>query len=94
MASEFLPALKEDGFLDVLKENAARQRGLWNMRLDGEGQPSLGFIVPIYPVDAKDNAKPIAYVVGLKQVAKELFPLLSQPGETLKSAENLYRYIA
>ncbi|NCZ52524.1 MAG: PAS domain S-box protein [Verrucomicrobia bacterium] len=89
VASEFLPALKEDGFLDVLKENAARQRGLWNMRLDGEGQPSLGFIVPIYPVDAKDNAKPIAYVVGLKQVAKELFPLLSQPGETLKSAENL-----
>jgi PAS domain S-box-containing protein len=89
VASEFLPALKEDGFLDVLKENSARQRGLWNMRLDAEGQPSLGFIVPIYPVDAKDNAKPIAYVVGLKQVAKELFPLLSQPGETLKSAENL-----
>ena len=89
VASEFLPALKEDGFLDVLKENAARQRGLWNMRLDGESQPSLGFIVPVYPMDAKDNAKPIAYVVGLKQVAKELFPLMSQPGETLKSAENL-----
>ncbi|MCX6935773.1 MAG: PAS domain S-box protein, partial [Verrucomicrobia bacterium] len=89
VASEFLPALKEDGFLDVLKENAARQRGLWNMRLDGEGQASLGFIVPIYPMDAKDNAKPIAYVVGLKQVAKELFPLMIQPGETLKSAENL-----
>ncbi|NBR63712.1 MAG: hypothetical protein EBT77_05280, partial [Verrucomicrobia bacterium] len=31
VASEFLPALKEDGFIDVLKENAARQRGLWNM---------------------------------------------------------------
>jgi PAS domain S-box-containing protein len=88
VASEFLPALKEDGFIDVLKENAARQRGLWNMRLDGEGQPSLGFIVPIYPVDAADNAKPIAYVVALKQVAKELFPLMAQPGETLKSGEN------
>ena len=88
VASEFLPALKEDGFIDVLKENAARQRGLWNMRMDGEGQPSLGFIVPIYPVDASDNAKPIAYVVGLKQVAKELFPLMAQPGETLKSGEN------
>ena len=88
VASEFLPALKEDGFLDTLKENAARQKGLWNLRLDSEGQPSLGFLVPIYPVDAQDNAKPIAYVVGLKQVAKELFPLMSQPGETLKSAEN------
>jgi PAS domain S-box-containing protein len=89
VASEFLPALKEDGFLDVLKENAARQRGLWNLRLDSEGQASLGFLVPIYPMDAQDNAKPIAYVVGLKQVAKELFPLMAQPGETLKSAENL-----
>ena len=89
VASEFLPALKEDGFLDVLKENAARQRGLWNLRLDSEGQVSLGFLVPIYPMDAQDNAKPIAYVVGLKQVAKELFPLMAQPGETLKSAENL-----
>jgi len=49
----------------------------------------LGFLVPIYPMDAQDNAKPIAYVVGLKQVAKELFPLMAQPGETLKSAENL-----
>ena len=88
VASEFLPALKEDGFLDTLKENAARQRGLWNFRLDSEGQPSLGFLVPIYPVDAQDNAKPIAYVAGLKQIAKELFPLMSQPGETLKSAEN------
>jgi PAS domain S-box-containing protein len=89
VASEFLPALKEDGFLDVLKENAARQKGLWNLRLDSEGQVSLGFLVPIYPMDAQDNAKPIAYVVGLKQVAKELFPLMAQPGETLKSAENL-----
>jgi PAS domain S-box-containing protein len=89
VASEFLPALKEDGFLDTLKENAARQRGLWNLRLDSEGQVSLGFLVPIYPMDAQDNAKPIAYVVGLKQVAKELFPLMAQPGETLKSAENL-----
>ena len=89
VASEFLPALKEDGFLDVLKENAARQRGLWNLRLDTEGQLSIGFLVPIYPVDAADNSKPIAYVVGIKQVAKELFPLMGQPGETLKSAENL-----
>ena len=88
VASEFLPALKEDGFIDVLKENAARQRGLWNMRLDGEGQPSLGLIVPIYPVDAADNAKPIAYAVGLKQVAKDIFPLMTQPGENLKSGEN------
>ena len=50
------------------------RKGLWNLRLDSEGQASLGFLVPIYPMDAQDNAKPIAYVVGLKQVAKELFP--------------------
>ena len=87
VASEFVPALKEDKFLDVLKQNAARQNGLWNIHLDRENEPSMGFLLPIYPMDAKDNAKPIAYVVGIKQVAKELYPLLQQEGDPHKSAE-------
>ncbi|NDE84565.1 MAG: PAS domain S-box protein [Verrucomicrobia bacterium] len=87
VASEFVPALKEDKFLDVLKQNAARQNGLWNIHLDRENEPSMGFLLPIYPMDAKDNAKPIAYVVGIKQVAKELYPLLQQEGDPYKSAE-------
>jgi len=87
VASEFVPALKEDKFLDVLKQNAARQNGLWNIHLDRENEPSMGFLLPIYPMDAKDNAKPIAYVVGIKQVGKELYPLLQQEGDPHKSAE-------
>ena len=87
VASEFVPALKEDKFLDVLKQNAARQNGLWNIHLDRENEPSMGFLLPIYPMDAKDNAKPIAYVVGIKQVAKELYPLLQQEGDPFKSSE-------
>jgi len=87
VASEFVPALKEDKFLDVLKQNAARQNGLWNIHLDRENEPSMGFLLPIYPMDAKDNAKPIAYVVGIKQVAKELYPLLQQEGDPYKSSE-------
>ena len=47
----------------------------------------MGFLLPIYPMDAKDNAKPIAYVVGIKQVGKELYPLLQQEGDPHKSAE-------
>ena len=47
VASEFVPALKEDKFLDVLKKNSARQHGLWNIHLDRENQPSMGFLLPI-----------------------------------------------
>ena len=87
VASEFVPAFREDAFQDAFQKNKARARGLWDMHLDRESEPSLGFMVPIYPVDAKDNAQPIAYVAGKKQVAKELYPLLQQPGEPDKSAE-------
>ena len=87
VASEFVPAFKEDKFLDFLQKNRARQNAVWNLHLDRENQPSMGFIVPIYPVDAKDNAQPIAYVAGIKQVAKELYPLLQQQGDPDKSSE-------
>ena len=87
VASEFVPAFREDAFQDALQKNQGRARGLWDMHLDRENEPSLGFIVPIYPVDAKDNAQPIAFVAGKKQVAKELYPLLKQPGEPDKSAD-------
>ncbi|NCY21569.1 hypothetical protein EBX31_06400 [bacterium] len=87
VGSEFVPALREDKFLDILQKNSARQHGLWNLHLDRESQPSMGFLLPIYPMDAKDNAKPIAFVVGIKQVAKELYPLLQQPNDPAKSAE-------
>ena len=87
VASEFVPAFKEDKFLDFLQRNKARQHAVWNLHLDRENQPSMGFMVPIYPVDAKDNAQPIAYVAGIKQVAKELYPLLQQQGDPDKSSE-------
>ena len=87
VGSEFVPAFREDAFQDAFQKNKARSRGLWDMHLDRESQPSLGFVVPIYPVDAKDGAQPIAYVAGKKQVAKELYPLLQQPGEPDKSAD-------
>ncbi len=87
VASEFVPAFREDAFQDAFQKNKARSKGLWDMHLDREGEPSLGFIVPIYPVDAKDGSQPIAFVAGKKQVTKELYPLLQQPGEPDKSAD-------
>jgi len=87
VASEFVPAFKEEKFQDFMQKNKGRQRAVWNLHLDREHQPSMGFMVPIYPVDAKDNAQPIAYVAGIKQVAKELYPLLQQDGDPDKSAE-------
>jgi PAS domain S-box-containing protein len=87
VSSEFVPAFREDKFVDFLQKNQARQQAIWNLHLDRENQPSMGFMVPIYPVDAKDNAQPIAFVAGIKQVAKELYPLLQQQGDPDKSAE-------
>ena len=87
VASEFVPAFKEEKFQEFMQKNKGRQKAVWNMHLDREHQPSMGFMVPIYPVDAKDNAKPIAFVAGIKQVAKELYPLLQQEGDPDKSAE-------
>jgi PAS domain S-box-containing protein len=53
------------------------------------GDPTLGFVWPIFAV--QDEGSPsdiIGYVIGLRTVQTSLFPLLFQPGDTLQSAEN------
>jgi PAS domain S-box-containing protein len=48
----------------------------------------MGFITPVFPVqgDGDPNGQ-IAWVVGIKEVASELYPLLRQPGTTEKTLE-------
>jgi PAS domain S-box-containing protein len=52
------------------------------------GAPSMGFIAPIFMIQggAAESAR-IGFVVGIKLVADELFPLLAQPGFSSESAE-------
>lgn len=57
------------------------------MALDAHGEPTMTFVVPLFAVqsDQATNAQ-IGRIVGVKQVAKELFPLLRQPGDTTRTA--------
>ncbi|CAN0493002.1 unnamed protein product, partial [Discosporangium mesarthrocarpum] len=53
------------------------------------GDPTMGFVWPIYAVQDEGSPKDIiGYVVGLRTVETSLFPLLFQPGDTLQTAEN------
>ena len=53
------------------------------------GDPTLGFVWPVFAVQDEGSAKDIiGYVIGLRTVETSLFPLLFQPGDTLQTAEN------
>jgi HD-GYP domain-containing protein (c-di-GMP phosphodiesterase class II) len=55
--------------------------------IDAHGEPTMTFVAPLFAVqsDQATNAQ-IGRIVGVKQVAKELYPLLRQPGDTTRSA--------
>ncbi|MZR21995.1 PAS domain-containing protein [Sneathiella chungangensis] len=53
------------------------------------GDPTLGFVWPVFAVQDEGSSKDIiGYVIGLRTVESSLFPLLFQPGDTLQTAEN------
>jgi PAS domain S-box-containing protein len=77
-----------DGPLKTFLEGLAKgQRGLLDMYLDAAGQPAMGFAVPVISVQGEGGADDqVGWLVGIKEVGPELFPLLKQPGETAQTA--------
>lgn len=64
------------------------KRAVSDMFLSASGNPAMAFLVPVFALQAdQDAANQIGVIVGVKEVARELFPLLKQPGNTDKSAE-------
>lgn len=58
--------------------------------LNERGNPSMAFLVPVYAVQADESAdNQLGYVVGVKEVSDELYPLLEQPGATEETAETM-----
>ncbi|GLQ06193.1 HD domain-containing phosphohydrolase [Sneathiella chinensis] len=52
------------------------------------GEPTMGFVHPVFAVQQdgdKDNV--IGFIVGIRTISNSLFPLLIQPGDTLKTGE-------
>src|SRR5215470_400456 len=63
------------------------QRGLLDLHLDSAGHPAMAFAVPIFAVQGnRDAQSQVGVVVGIKEVADELYPLLRQPGDTSDTA--------
>jgi len=58
--------------------------------LNAHGNPTMVFAVPLYAVQSDNNANAqIGRIVGVKEVANELYPLLRQPGETSQTANTV-----
>ncbi|MES1152218.1 MAG: HD domain-containing phosphohydrolase, partial [Dongia sp.] len=69
---------------------APGQKAVSDLFLNSAGVPSLIFMAPIVASQG-DNAQTVEVgrIVGVKQVADELYPRLVQPGETTKSGHSV-----
>jgi PAS domain S-box-containing protein len=68
----------------------AGQRGVMDLHLNAAGRPAMAFAAPVFAVQEDPGASTqIGYVLGVKEVAAELYPLLEQPGETAATAHAL-----
>jgi PAS domain S-box-containing protein len=57
------------------------------LTIDARGEPTMTFVVPLFAVQSDQaTSSQIGRIVGMKQVANELYPLLRQPGETTQTA--------
>jgi PAS domain S-box-containing protein len=63
-------------------------RALLDAFAGADGAPAMAFVVPIFSIEGGDSRQ-IGYVLGLKPVAGELFPLLRPPGSPEKGGETL-----
>jgi len=57
------------------------------LMVDARGEPTMTFVVPLFAVQSDQaTSAQIGRIVGVKRVARELYPLLRQPGETTQTA--------
>src|SRR6185369_7709466 len=72
---------------DFVQKLQAGTAGTSSIFLNARGNPSMVFAVPLYAVQSDNTAtSQIGRVVGVKEIASELYPLLRQPGETSQTA--------
>ena len=66
------------------------QKAVSDLYLNDKGVPSLRFVVPIVaPQSEGSSLEQVGRVVGVKQVADELYGRLVQPGETTQSGRSV-----
>lgn len=68
----------------------SREPAIQDIYLGDSGQPLLGFVVPVFPLQvSKKEAAPIAVLVGIKRARDELYPLLTRQIRTTQTDETL-----
>ncbi len=66
---------------------AKARRALRDIFLDPAKQSAMGFLVPIYAIQAEASAdQQVGWVLGIKEIGSELYPKLKQPGD-IETAE-------
>ncbi len=64
------------------------ERAVSDMFVSSAGNPAMAFLVPVFAVHGdQDASSQIGVIVGVKEISKELYPLLVQPGNVDKTAE-------
>ena len=65
------------------------ERAVSEMFAGSGGRPTMAFLAPIFAVQADPGSRQIGFILGVKEVDGELFPLLARPPTTEKSAETI-----
>ncbi|WP_395016861.1 HD domain-containing phosphohydrolase [Dongia sp.] len=68
---------------------APGQKAVSDLYLNDKNVPSLRFVVPILAQSQGAGSAEVGRVVGVKQVAQELYGRLAQPGETTQSGRSV-----
>lgn len=80
----------EGRLLDFVVGAPRGERALLDIHLGVGGTPTMGFLVPVFAVQGDPvPSQQIGMIVGVKEVAGELYPLLKQPGAVEETAETL-----
>jgi len=67
---------------------AKGRNALRDLATDAAGNPAMAFLLPIFAVQGDATAADqVGWVLGVKEVAAELYPLLRQPGEAARTAD-------
>ncbi len=79
-----------DIMLDHVKQSAAGQEGLIDIRKNKDGAAYIGFVVPVFSLQGdRTAASQIGRLVGIRMLDNTFFNLLKHPGVTEKTLETV-----
>ncbi|NQV80579.1 MAG: PAS domain-containing protein, partial [Alphaproteobacteria bacterium] len=73
---------------EFLQRTPHGERGLLDMYLGNSDQPTMGFVLPVFGIQADAGTSDVlGMIIGIKIVGDDLYRLLKQPGEIEETAE-------